>query len=112
MDHFCYLCLVFVVLSCLFIAALWPPAGKGLNSRLSFPMLYCVFATFPCGILGQVWYSIVLILIFATFSFFVTSYCGLGSLKPPCELNIIVLLTAESRAKIWYQLNAFKPLLA
>ena len=25
---FCYLCFVFVMLSCLFIAALWSPAGK------------------------------------------------------------------------------------
>ena len=28
MDHLCYLCLVFVMLSHLFIAALWSPAGK------------------------------------------------------------------------------------
>ena len=26
---------------------------------LLFAMLYCVFATFPCGVLGQVWYLIV-----------------------------------------------------
>ena len=32
MDHLCYLCLVFVMLSCLFIAALWSPEGKGLTS--------------------------------------------------------------------------------
>ena len=25
---FCYLCLVFVVFSCLFVVDLWPPAGK------------------------------------------------------------------------------------
>ena len=31
MDH---LCLVFLVLSCLFIAALWSPTGKGLTSWL------------------------------------------------------------------------------
>ena len=31
MDHLYYLCLVFVMLSCLFIAALWSPAGKGLT---------------------------------------------------------------------------------
>ena len=30
-GHFCYLCFVFVMLSYLFIAALWSPAGKGLN---------------------------------------------------------------------------------
>ena len=57
----CCLCLVFAMLSCLFIAALWSPAGKGLTSWLSFVMFNCVFVTFPCGILGQVWYLIVLI---------------------------------------------------
>ena len=34
MDHLCFLCLVFLMLSRLFIAALWSPAGKGLTSRL------------------------------------------------------------------------------
>ena len=29
-DHLCYLCLVYFMLSCLFIVALWSPAGKGL----------------------------------------------------------------------------------
>ena len=29
--------------------------------------VYCGFVTFPCGILGQVWYLIVLIRIFAVF---------------------------------------------
>ena len=33
----CYLCIVFVMLSCLFIAALWSPAWKGLA-----PWLFCV----------------------------------------------------------------------
>ena len=53
--------LVFVMLSRLFIAALLSPAGKRLTSLLLFVMPYCVFVTFPCGILGQVWYLIVLI---------------------------------------------------
>ena len=61
MDHMYYLCLVFVMLSCLFIAALWSPARKGLTSWLSFVMYYCVFITFLCSILGQVWYLIILI---------------------------------------------------
>ena len=61
MDLLCYLYLVFVMLSHLFIAALWPPAGKGLTSCLSFVMFTCVFVTFPCHILGQVWYLIILI---------------------------------------------------
>ena len=59
MDHLCYFCLVFFMLSRLFIAALWSPAGKGMTSCLSFVMFYCVFVTFPCGILGQMWYLIV-----------------------------------------------------
>ena len=61
MDHLCYLCLVFVMLSRRFIAALWSPAGKGLTSWLSFVLLNCVFVTFLCAILGQVWYLIVTI---------------------------------------------------
>ena len=43
----------------LFIAALWSPAGEGLTYWLLFVMFNCVFVTFPCGILGQVWYLIV-----------------------------------------------------
>ena len=38
MDHSCYLCLVFVMLSRLFITALWSPAGRGLISWLLFVM--------------------------------------------------------------------------
>ena len=43
----------------LFSAALCSPAGNGLTSWLLFVMFNCVFVTFPCGILGQVWYLIV-----------------------------------------------------
>ena len=28
-HHLCYFCIVFVMLTRLFIAALWPPAGRG-----------------------------------------------------------------------------------
>ena len=38
MDHLCYLCIVFVMLSCLVIATLWSPEGKGLTSWLLFVM--------------------------------------------------------------------------
>ena len=44
MAHLCYLCLVSVMLSCLFIAALWPTAGKGLTSWISFVMFNCVLS--------------------------------------------------------------------
>ena len=46
MDHLCYLCLVFVLLSRLFVAALWSPAWKGLTSWLLFVMSNCDFVTF------------------------------------------------------------------
>ena len=59
MDHLCYLCLVFVMLLRLFIAAVWSPTGKGLTSWLLFLMFMCVFVTFLFGILGQVLYFIV-----------------------------------------------------
>ena len=74
----CYLYLVFIMLSCLFIAALWSPSGKGLTSWLLFLMSYCDFVTFPCGILGQVWYLIVLIPDLCSLSYFVVygrSFC-------------------------------------
>ena len=57
MDHSCYFCLVFVMLSCARVClfdALWSPAGKGLTSWLSFVMSNSEFHYFPIGILGQV----------------------------------------------------------
>ena len=60
----------FVMLSHLFIAALWSPAGKGLTSCLLFVMSNCDFVTFKCGILGQVWYLIVLIPVLCHFTYF------------------------------------------
>ena len=59
MDRLCYLCLVFVMLSRLFIAALWSPARKALTSWFSFMMFNCVFVTFPCVVVDQVWCLIV-----------------------------------------------------
>ena len=81
-NHLCYLRLVFVMLSRLFIAALWSPAGKVLTSWLLFVMFKCVFVTFPCGILGQVWYLIVSIPDLCHFSYFVpVSFCPSGLLS-------------------------------
>ena len=54
MDHLYYLCLVFFLLSHLFIAALWSPVGKGLDFWLLFVMFNCVFIHCLCGFLGQV----------------------------------------------------------
>ena len=48
MDHLCYFCLVFVILSCaIFIDALWSLAGKGLTSWISFVRSNCEVVTFP-----------------------------------------------------------------
>ena len=47
MDPFCYLCFVFAMLSCLLIAALWSPVGKGLTSWLSCMGCVLVFCHFP-----------------------------------------------------------------
>ena len=38
MDHLCFLCQVFLMLSCLSIAALWSTARKGLISWLLLVM--------------------------------------------------------------------------
>ena len=61
MDHLCYLCFVFAMLSRLFIAALWSTEVKGLTSWLLALVcgVYCDCVTFTFGILGQVWYMIV-----------------------------------------------------
>ena len=61
---------VFMLL-CLFIAALWSPAGEGLTSWLSFVMSNFEFVTFPCHILGQVRYLIVSIPDLCRLSYFV-----------------------------------------
>ena len=46
MDKFCYLCLVFVMLSRLFVDALWSSAGKGLTSWLLFVMFILLLSLF------------------------------------------------------------------
>ena len=49
MDHLCYFCLVFVMLSRVYLLM---PCDRFVKSNF-------VFVTFPCGILVQVWYLIV-----------------------------------------------------
>ena len=70
-DHLCYLCPVLFMLSRLFVAALWSPAGKGLNSWLLFVIFNYVFVTSARGILGQVWCVIVSIPDLCPLSYFV-----------------------------------------
>ena len=66
---------VFVMLSRTFIAAMWSPAWKGLTSWLLFVRFYCVFGTFPCGILVQVWYLIVFIPDLCHLFYFTDKWC-------------------------------------
>ena len=47
------------MLSRLFVAVLWSPAGKEMTSLLLFVMFDCDFVAFSCGFLGRVWYLIV-----------------------------------------------------
>ena len=42
-DHLCFLCLVFLKLLRMFIAALWSPAGKGLTSWLLLVTFIVIF---------------------------------------------------------------------
>ena len=46
--------LVCVVLSFLFLAALWEPAGKELASRLSCVLCFLVFCHFPKWVQGHI----------------------------------------------------------
>ena len=73
MDHLCYFSLVLLCFhACLFVDALWLPAGKGLISLLSFVMSNCDVVTFYIGILGQVWCLIVSISGICSLSYFFT----------------------------------------
>ena len=59
LDHLCYLWLVFVMLSRLFIAALWSRVGEKAELLAPICDVYSDFVTFSFWILGQVWYLIV-----------------------------------------------------
>ena len=91
MNHLCYLCIVFFMLSRLFMAALWSPAWKGLTSWLMFWMFNCVFVTFPCGNLGQVWLLIVSIPDLCHLSYFNTIY-GWGSVLRLTDSNLSLFI--------------------
>ena len=75
---------VIVTLSCLIIAALWSPAGKKANLlALLCVMFYCVFITYPCGVLGQVWHLIVSISDLCLLTCFVKDVSGQGQNTAP-----------------------------
>ena len=60
MDHFViYVCVcqAFLSVHCSLVAKCWKRAG---HLALLYVISYCVFVTFPSGVLGQVCYLIVL----------------------------------------------------
>ena len=59
-------CHAFVPVHCSVVVTCW----ERLTSWLLFAMFNCVFVTFPCGILGQVWYLIVSIPDLCSISYF------------------------------------------
>ena len=77
MDHLCYYVLC---LSCFRVCSLllWSLEGKGLTLAL-----VCDVITFPFGILGQVWYLIVLI-------------------PDPCCLSDFLLLHVCEQHRLWW----------
>ena len=70
--------IVFLILLHLFIAALWSPycclvvtCWKRAGLLALVGDVYCVFVTFSCGILVQVWYLIVLFPDLCRLSYFI-----------------------------------------
>ena len=58
MDHLCFLSCVsraFASVHCCLVLTCWERA----DLLAHVGDVYCIFVTFPCGILGQVWYLIV-----------------------------------------------------
>ena len=82
---------------CLFNAALWSPAGKGLASWTLFVLFNCLFVIFPYGILGQVWYLIVSIPDLCRHSYFVTK-----RLRFECFIRLVSLWITL----FWYKLKS------
>ena len=60
MDHFFLfmfrVCHAFLSVHCSLVVTCWESANLLVLLSVMFP---CVFVTFPCGVLGQVWYLIV-----------------------------------------------------
>ena len=81
------------MLSRLFNAVLWTPAGKGITSWLLFVMFGCVFVIFPCGILGQLRYFIVSIPYLCHLSLFQNSQILMPLLSVVQYIDIVDNLT-------------------
>ena len=116
---FCYLCFMFVMLSCLFVTALWSPAGKGLASWLSCFIIYVsclscflVCSLQPCGHqLEKGWPlgSLVYVMFYCVFVIFPCSVLGqtwylIVSLPDLCLLTYFVSISEQvSLSMTWSQ---------
>ena len=59
MDPFCNLCFMSAMLSYLHCSLVVTRLKRADLLTLLCVMFSCAFVTFPCGVLGQVWYFIV-----------------------------------------------------
>ena len=57
--------------------------------------VYCIFVTFPCGILGQVWYLIVLFPDLCRLSYFDLSVCEDSYISRQLKLHIFGYITVD-----------------
>ena len=58
MDHYCYLCFVFVMLSYLYRSLVVTCQEMANLLTLLCVMFCCVFVTFPRGVMGEVWFCL------------------------------------------------------
>ena len=109
MDHLCYFCLVSVMFSRLFIAALWSSTGKGLTSWLSFVMFNCVLllshvvSRVRCGTLL---YRFLIFATFLTLTSVLINDCELGPVFVSSQLilngrfPVMMLLISNLESKL------------
>ena len=66
-------CVFFLSVHCSLVVIRWERADL---LALLYVMFYCVFVTFPCGVLGQVWCLIVSIPDLCLLSYYLSAYPG------------------------------------
>ena len=79
-----FLCLVFLMLSSLFIATHVVTCRERDDLLVLVGDVYCIFVTFPCGVLGQMWYLIIPFSDLGHLSYFVLFLVGIID---PVKLN-------------------------
>ena len=84
MDHLCFLCFVFLMLSRMYIATHVVTCLERDDLLALVDDVYCIFVTFPCVILDQMWYLIVPFSDLCHLSYFVLFLVGIID---PVKLN-------------------------